>query len=202
MGNTYDDGQFTIAQQHGDIVVDYPLLSEGVKDAYVIYRQMIVERSSYTPTDLDTPLDGFFGSNLVAERNFRDIGVNLMQFEQVYANIPPIWSKVIGSETREFPGYIPYDTKRPPFVTNSPVRVTHNYQYGQSFNLTPLFQPTINGFPVNYVADAGGAQTATDPTLTEYEAIVAANGWIVVDVKPEQYMGNIYDMQVFEVRAK
>lgn len=199
MANSYEDGDFTTAEQHGDVVVRRPLFNKDVPGALVIERTMRVNRADYTVTAVGTELPAFTDSRLVEETDFEDLGLGVMEFVQIYATKPDDWTEVIGSEVKEFPGLIDDSSvkKRPPLTRQSPLRVRHEYQIDQSFTFPAIFEVTNNGYVTPYVRG-----TVTSPTFTNYEASITDGDWLVVRVDPVQYMGDIYDMQIYEVQAQ
>ena len=177
MPTTYQDGNFAVAAQNGDVIVERPLFEEGDPSALVIVRPMMVNRANYTPVSIGTALAGFAGSRFLFDRNYRDVTNDVMAYESVYATVPADRNGVFsGSNSYPFPAYrgVAYTPPATAEAANdddnlwrfvelrgansapAPLYIDHKYFVQASPPTIPaVFRPNWNGAAVDFVTDGG-----------------------------------------------
>jgi len=176
--------------------IEYPFIEHGVPTAKVYCMNCKVNVSAYTAVTIGTAMtNAFFVGDF--GHSYSDGGI--VEFTRKFATVPGTWTEVVGSEIKEFPGLINNSLviQRRPTAEQSPVRVTHTYQVGQTFTFSALFQVTGASNVVPYVRGAD-----TSPTFAEYTASITAKDWLVIRNTPLRYMGNIFEVQKYEIQAR
>jgi len=192
--------------------IEYPFIEHGVPTAKVYCMNCKVNVSAYTAVTIGTAMttaaaagvavlpftanaNAFFVGDF--GHSYSDGGI--VEFTRKFATVPSTWTEVVGSEIKEFPGLINNSLviQRRPTAEQSPVRVTHTYQVGQTFTFSALFQVTGASNVVPYVRGED-----TSPTFAEYTASITAKDWLVIRNTPLRYMGNIFEVQKYEIQAR
>ena len=192
--------------------IEYPFIEQGVPTAKVYCMNCKVNVSAYTAVTIGTAMTTAAAAGVIAlpftananaffvgdfGHSYSDGGI--VEFTRKFATVPGTWTEVVGSEIKEFPGLINNSLviQRRPTAEQSPVRVTHTYQVGQTFTFSALFQVTGASNVVPYVRGAD-----TSPTFAEYTASITAKDWLVIRNTPLRYMGNIFEVQKYEIQAR
>ena len=192
--------------------IEYPFIEHGVPTAKVYCMNCKVNVSAYTAVTIGTAMTTAAAAGVIvlpftANANAFFVGDfghsysdgGIVEFTRKFATVPGTWTEVVGSEIKEFPGLINNSLviQRRPTAEQSPVRVTHTYQVGQTFTFSALFQVTGASNVVPYVRGAD-----TSPTFAEYTASITAKDWLVIRNTPLRYMGNIFEVQKYEIQAR
>lgn len=211
------DGTFTTATLHGNYRRSFPIA--GDTTAQIIEQDFMILGSSFSPLALNTPHATVTSAYLVEEAPSFDVGGGILQWTRRYATVPATRSDYESFSYR-FPGYLgsltpPYSQYygddpigRDPTVLVVPSRLEYKYALcatGETYTTPALFyaaqgvpaqQWAVNTNPdarVDYLFD--GSPSESDPTLTAYQALVAAGTEIVAeDSKINRYLGNIYEI--------
>jgi hypothetical protein len=220
------DGTFTTASAVGAARKSFPF--DGDNASFIVEQDFMVLFSSFSPLALDTVHPSIAAAYLVKESPLQDLGGGVARWTRTYAKIPSSrseWSTI----TFNFPGYFgtrlpPYfqyyeriGDERDPWTATSVCRVLSEYflcATGQTYE-TPQDIPiisrqlfTLDGRPdqpIDYLVNqtTNPLLSATEPTLPEYMALVAAEDEIVAeDSTIERWMGNIYERKTRYVIAK
>lgn len=211
------DGTFTTAALHGTYRRSFPIVGDNT--AQIIEQDFQIAYGSFAALALNTAHASIATAYLVEEGPLNDLGDGTMQWTRRYATVPATRSDYESFSYR-FPGYLgtlnpPYNQYygddpegRDPLVLTVSSRVEYKYALcaaGQTYTTPAAFYAaqgvaaqvyTINTNDearVDYLFD--GSPSASDPTLTAYQALVAAGTEIVAeDSVLSRYMGNIYQI--------
>jgi hypothetical protein len=192
--------------------IEYPFIEQGVPTAKVYCMNCKVNVSAYTAVTIGTAMTTAAAAGVIvlpftANANAFFVGDfghsysdgGIVEFTRKFATVPGTWTEVVGSEIKEFPALVDNSNvkQRPPTAEQSPVRVTHTYQVGQTFTFSAIFQVTINGHVVPFVRGED-----TSPTFDEYTASIVAKDWLLIRNTPLRYMGNIFEVKKFAIQAR
>lgn len=201
---------------------------EGVKDRLVGQQDFCQNDSDFTSQALNSPHpDESDPSNpvwiLVEETNFQDQGEGVLQWTRRYARKPDSYSRVEGTIAYNFIGFfgtfginITAVTGRGRFVETVPLRVQRDYYIigpeTYADYETPQEIPIIQEQTyyisdpeqrTDYLGDSPPLDTASTPSRTDYEAMIAAQDEIVAQPsKVMPWQGNIYVRETYYVRAQ
>lgn len=198
----------TQASDNGVTRPSYPFFSKfGDADHVVFTRPMVQLSENYSPLALNTSAT-INGESVYAagDSDPTDIGAQVMSFDRIYANVPAAHYDYETSSLT-FPGWF---EQRDPNTQAVTVQIEYEYFLvgpGQTYETVdeiPLVDDSrvtnTDGLDVSifsggdlYLNDGGGVLSATTPTLTDYQtAITTAAYSLVIDSKPEHYLGGIW----------
>lgn len=211
------DGTFTTATLHGPYRRSLPIV--GDTTAQIIEQDFQIAYGSFSALALDTAHATVTSAYLVSETPPSEVGGGILQWTRVYATVPATRSDYESFSYR-FPGYLgtlnpPYNQYygddpegRDPLVLTVSSRIEYKYALcatGQTYTTPTAFYNALgvsaqvysintnDEARVDYLFD--GSPSASDPTLTAYQALVTAKTEIVAeDSVMSRYMGNIYQI--------
>ena len=212
------DFDLTYAQQNGPARQEFPFSNKYGDTAHILITMPMVQLSaSYAPLAINTAATVNGASVfVVGDSPPAEIGADVIQFDRQFANIP---STHYDYETASitFPGYIFERNPNTQTATVQIERVYYKVGAGQTYanvGAVPLISETrvtdTNGLNVSmfsggelFLNNGGGALFNTTPSLIDYKALVTANAYnIVIDSKPEWYIGGLWAVVTRRVKAK
>jgi hypothetical protein len=222
------DGDFTTATAVGAARKSFPI--EGRNDSVVIEQDFMQALSSFAPLALNTPHPDVPTAYLVAETPLQDLGSGIVRWTRVYAQVPATYTEPGGSYAYNYIGFVGNVisqggevtlsvTGRERKVENSSVQITREFFLvgaGQTYTQWQSI-PVISGqryygasgMDTDYLTDSPPFVTATNPTRTDYLALVTADAaspssfsLVVEDSTVTRWMGNIYMRETRRIKAK
>lgn len=190
---------------------DYPIALDP--DHFIETRVYLVDFRDYNRLPLsDQGPDDLNDAYLVAQ-NFMERTGNLVKFFRQYANIPST-RREPSTFSYRFPAFAG-DEIRTSFEETVNAQIQFDYflpgvskgiNSYRDIEVIPAQKYHIDGKPdriVNYVSDGEHLSLETNPTRTEYQALIAAKTEIVAeDSKVGIYLGNIVERQTIYILPK
>jgi len=217
----YTSGDFTVATPLSLPVFDAPFKDDGINIDYVLTQEFMQNLVDFEREALDTPHPNYTDFILVSESDLRDAGGGRVRWTRTYAKVPTDFSVARGTYAFTFPGFSGLVTGGIVGYGGSddgrvPLDKTVSCTIARAFFLNPTVTdiPVLPQFQVTYGADERATEYVNDnasnplyndtnPSRTEYDALVAAGTLIVAqDSSRDIWMGNIYMRETFYVQAQ
>ena len=216
----YTSGDFSSPGAVSLPVFDAPFKEDGINIDYVLTQDFQQNLASFAREALDTAHPDYPDFILVQESELRALSGGKVQWTRTYAKLPEAYEKARGNFNFTFPGksglvtgvavgYGGSADGRLPLAKTVPVIIA------REFYLTTdpeLDIPILDKFKVLYgdqntewLNDTSGPGTPfdTNPTRTEYEAMVTAGDRLIAqDSTWDVWLGNIHVRETFYVRAQ
>jgi hypothetical protein len=217
----YSSGDYTEATPISLPVFDAPFRADGININYVLTQEFMQNLADFERLALDTAHHDYADFILVEESELRDASGGRVRWTRTYAKVPTNYSVEDDTFAFEFPGFSGLVTGGIVGYGGSddgrlPLQKTVTTTKSRAFFLNPTaidipvleqFQATYGTaeVPTRYVNDnaSNPLYDDTDPSRTEYDALVTAGTLLVVqDSTRRIWMGNIYMRETFSTPAQ
>lgn len=220
MSNFIYDGGFDLATVAGDPVFSAPL--PHTAENFVLTQEFMQFEETFAALALNTPHDEYSDFVLVSEGEKQQVGGGVVKWARTYAKKPDEWSEISGNYSYNFIGFYGAFginavtvTGRPRTTLVVPMKITRAYfltgpggDYATSEDIPQVAAQTYHldgdeNMLLDYLADSPPFTTASEPSRTEYEAMITAVADIVVEASSvARWMGNFFCRETRSVTAR